>query len=258
MTEYTVTHEQTGRLTVYPDAAAYEAAWDWFEAGSHEDAIAWYSSWDQTTNQPPRNQVWQDEARTILAADWADAVTAAYAWTFPDGTGLSARPADANTPAASSARALDRPEQPRAAFVKILRHRLSFETVAPIAFLDVTQAVRDWVTSTGVRDGVLTLISPHTTARVNVNESEARLQRDMITFLKRLVPQDGDWLHNLETVDDRPNAHAHLLGLFMTASETIPVANGALTLGDWQSIFFIELDGPRPSRQLDLQIMGTA
>lgn len=140
--------------------------------------------------------------------------------------------------------------------MKILRHRLTFETVQPIQFLDVTQQVRDWVAASGVRDGLLTLTSPHTTARVNVNECEARLQRDMTTFLKRLVPRDGDWLHNLDTVDDRDNAHSHLLGLFINASETIPVADGALSLGGWQSIFFIELDGPRPGRHLDLQIMG--
>ncbi|MFL5284656.1 MAG: secondary thiamine-phosphate synthase enzyme YjbQ [Rhodopila sp.] len=140
--------------------------------------------------------------------------------------------------------------------MKILRQQLSFETVAPIQFLDVTLPVRDWVATTGIRDGLLTLISPHTTARVNINEQEAQLQRDMTTFLKRLVPQDGDWLHNLDTVDDRPNAHAHLLGLFMTASETVPIADGALMLGGWQSIFFVELDGPRPNRHLDLQIMG--
>lgn len=140
--------------------------------------------------------------------------------------------------------------------MRILRHRLTFETTEPIQFLDVTQPVRDWVAATAIREGLLTLISPHTTARVNVNEREAQLQRDMTTFLKRLVPQDGDWLHNIDTVDDRPNAHSHLLGLFMNSSETIPVADGAPLLGGWQSIFFIELDGPRPSRHLDLQIMG--
>jgi secondary thiamine-phosphate synthase enzyme len=142
--------------------------------------------------------------------------------------------------------------------LQILRHQLVFETVEPIQFLDVTEAVRAWVASTGVSDGLLTLTSPHTTARININEAEPQLQRDMVTFLKRLVPQDGDWLHNIDTVDDRPNAHAHLLGLFANASETIPVARGAMTLGGWQSIFFIELDGPRPARALDLQIMGLA
>ena len=71
-----------------------------------------------------------------------------------------------------------------------------------------------------------------------MNEREPQLQRDMVTWLKRLVPRDGDWLHNLDTVDDRDNAHSHLLGLFMNASETIPVADGEMILGDWQSIFF--------------------
>ncbi len=142
--------------------------------------------------------------------------------------------------------------------MKILRHRLEFATAAPIEFRDVTQDVTDWIATTGIRNGLLTLLSPHTTARVNINESETQLQRDMVTFLKRMVPRDGDWLHNLDTVDDRDNAHSHLLGLLMSASETIPVAEGALTLGEWQSIFFVELDGPRPRRLLDLQIMGDA
>ncbi len=54
------------------------------------------------------------------------------------------------------------------------------------------------------------------------------------------------------------NAHSHMLGLFMNSSETIPVAGGEMVLGSWQSIFFIELDGPRERRGLDLQIMGAA
>jgi len=100
--------------------------------------------------------------------------------------------------------------------------------------------------------------SLHTTARVNVNEREPQLQKDMVTYLKRLVPCDGDWLHNLAAVDGRDNAHSHLLGLFMNASETIPVTGGDLVLGSWQSIFFIELDGPRDRRGLELQILGRA
>jgi secondary thiamine-phosphate synthase enzyme len=141
--------------------------------------------------------------------------------------------------------------------VKILRHRIEFETIEPIQILDITGQIRDWVAGSGIKDGLLTLISAHTTARVNVNEREPQLQRDMLTFLKRLVPRDGDYLHNLAPIDGRDNAHSHLLGLFMNTAETIPVAEGTLMLGAWQSIFFIELDGPRPRRGLDLQLLGT-
>lgn len=140
--------------------------------------------------------------------------------------------------------------------MKILRHRIELATLEPIQILDITDQVRSFAASSGIRDGLLTASCPHTTARINVNERESQLQRDMLTFLKRLVPRDGDYLHNLAPVDDRDNAHSHLLGLFMNSSETIPVVGGALLLGQWQSVFFIELDGPRERRSVDLQILG--
>ncbi|NVO12862.1 MAG: YjbQ family protein [Rhodoplanes sp.] len=141
--------------------------------------------------------------------------------------------------------------------MKIARHRLELATVEPIEIIDVTEEIREWVAGSGIRNGLVTVMSLHTTARVNVNEREAQLQRDMVTYLKRMVPRDGDWLHNLNTVDGRDNAHSHLIGLFINASETLPVADGALVLGGWQSIFFIELDGPRERRALELQLLGT-
>ena len=140
--------------------------------------------------------------------------------------------------------------------MKILRTRIEFETVEPIQILDITRHVRDWLKTTGVRDGLLTATSLHTTARVNVNEREPELQKDMVTWLKRFVPCDGNWLHNLVAVDGRDNAHSHIMGLLMNSSESIPVADGEMVMGDWQAIFFIELDGPRPKRGLELQILG--
>ncbi len=142
--------------------------------------------------------------------------------------------------------------------MKLLRHQLQLATTDPIQVIDITQEVRAWISESGIRDGLLTLMSLHTTARLNLNERELKLQQDMVTFLKRLVPRDGDYLHNLAPVDGRDNAHSHLLGLFMNASETIPVAGGALVMGGWQSIFFIELDGPRECREVQLQLLGEA
>ena len=116
--------------------------------------------------------------------------------------------------------------------------------------------VRAWVRASCVRDGVLTVTSPHTTARITRNEREPELQRDMVRFLDQLAPAGGDYGHNVAPVDDRLNAHAHLLGLFMPASETIPVTDGELVLGEWQALFLVELDGPRAQREVHLQLLG--
>lgn len=140
--------------------------------------------------------------------------------------------------------------------MNVIFDQLDLSTGSPLEVIDITARVRERLAASGLRDGLLTVLSRHTTARVNLNESEAQLQRDMVGFLDRLAPKDADYLHNRAPVDDRPNAHAHLLGLFANASESIPVRDGEMVLGEWQSLFFVELDGPRPSRQLLLQYLG--
>lgn len=138
----------------------------------------------------------------------------------------------------------------------VRRHTLTLATTAPIQFIDLSDQLRAWVQSSGVRDGLLTVTSPHTTARITRNEREAELQGDMVRFLERIAPADAAYRHNLDTVDGRANAHSHLLGLFMPASENIPVVDGALAMGAWQSLFFVELDGPRAVREVQLQLLS--
>lgn len=88
--------------------------------------------------------------------------------------------------------------------------------------------------------GTVTVFSSHTTAGVAVNEGESRLLSDFETALADLVPDDG-WKH--DQVDD--NADSHIRSLLVGAGETIPVVDGELQLGTWQSILFVECDGPR-------------
>jgi len=122
--------------------------------------------------------------------------------------------------------------------------------------VDITEAVRRWVESQGIRDGVVTVTSPHTTARIVVNEKDAALQRDMLRHLQWFAPADAAYEHNQHTVDGRDNAHAHLAALFMPASESLLLADGKLQLGTWQALFFVELDGPRERREVHVQVLG--
>ncbi len=137
----------------------------------------------------------------------------------------------------------------------LLSHQFTFETHAPIELIEITGHIAQWIRQSNVREGLLMVMSPHTTARIHLNEQDPALQRDMVTFLQRLAPADGHYAHNADTVDGRANAHAHLLGLCLNATETIPVVDGGLQLGEWQSLFLIELDGPRASRTVALHFL---
>jgi secondary thiamine-phosphate synthase enzyme len=140
--------------------------------------------------------------------------------------------------------------------MRFIIKNISLRTTKPIEIIDITAEAMAAVAASGVQNGQLTVMSRHTTAYIAVNEKEESLLEDMETFLKRFVPKDGNYGHNLTSVDGRDNAHSHLLGLFMNASAAIPVSDGKLLLGQWQSLFFMELDGPRDKRNVLLQISG--
>jgi secondary thiamine-phosphate synthase enzyme len=111
-------------------------------------------------------------------------------------------------------------------------------TDARLDVVDVTDRVAAAVPDDA--DGTVTVFVEHTTAGVVVNESEPRLLADMRTFLSDLVPDEG-WAH--DELDG--NADSHLRALLLGPSETIPVVDGDPALGRWQSVLFVECDGPR-------------
>lgn len=139
--------------------------------------------------------------------------------------------------------------------MKQFLHEFTFKTEEPIEFIDLTGRVRDALGKSGIRDGFVAVFTRHTTTAVKINERCDRLQNDMTRLLEKIVPV-ADYRHDDKTVDGRPNARSHLMSLLLSASETIPVADGRLMLGDWQSVFFIELDGPRQERSVTVRVIG--
>jgi len=123
-------------------------------------------------------------------------------------------------------------------------------------FIDITERVVEHVKSSNVLEGIVVVYSMHTTAAIKINEYEPLLIKDMEDFLSKLASPDAYYRHNdfdIRTVnmgdDEPPNGHAHLQHLLMSTSETIPIANGDLQLGEWQRIFLLELDGTRPRKR---------
>jgi secondary thiamine-phosphate synthase enzyme len=140
--------------------------------------------------------------------------------------------------------------------VKHFFYEISVTTKRPIEFIDVTDRVCEAVGKSGIKNGIASIFSNHTTASVRINERCSRLQMDMEALLAEIVPADRPYRHNETTADGRGNAHSHLMSMIMGGSETVPVKGGRLHLGTWQSVFFIELDGPRGERRLTVTVVG--
>ncbi len=141
--------------------------------------------------------------------------------------------------------------------------RLAFATTEPIQFVDITDDVAAAVRSTGVRDGIVTIVSRHTTMAVRIQEAEPLLLEDLLGFLRRLAPSNVHYQHNDFRIrthhmhdDESPNGHSHCLQFLLGTSETVPVMDGELLLGQWQRIFLVELDGPRTKREVLIQTVG--
>jgi secondary thiamine-phosphate synthase enzyme len=139
--------------------------------------------------------------------------------------------------------------------------RLEFATTGSTEFVDITPRLRDEVRRAGLRNGRVHLQSLHTTLGLAVNENEPLLLRDFQALLEKIAPAGAGYEHDdferrFDIATDEPvNGHAHCRQLLLTAFATLMVEDGDLLLGRWQSVFAVELDGPR-RRQLALQLEG--
>jgi secondary thiamine-phosphate synthase enzyme len=134
---------------------------------------------------------------------------------------------------------------------------LEYETTAAPEFIDITDDVARIVMDAGVQVGQVSVFSQHTTAAIKINENEPLLLSDLARLLRQIAPPNAYYEHNdfsVRTVnmneDECANGHAHCQHLFLSASETIPIIDGAMALGTWQRVFLIELDHPRMRRVL--------
>ena len=127
-------------------------------------------------------------------------------------------------------------------------------TPAKVCVQDVTGEVRRALAADGMRQGIVAISVPHTTCGLCVNEAETGLLEDLTRLAARLVepvaPREG-FAH--DRID--ANARAHLFAALMGGSVVVPVSEGALRLGTWQSILLVEADGPR-LRRLEMTFLG--
>src|SRR2546428_6674323 len=144
--------------------------------------------------------------------------------------------------------------------MKFLSRTLEIQTEKGPQFVDITDRVEAATKESGLENGFAVVFSKHTTAAISINESEPHLIRDMEEMLEKMAPADHDYAHNryahaLSTNGERPNGHSHCRQLLLGASESVPVRDGQLMVGQWQRIFLVELDHGR-DREVVIQLVG--
>jgi secondary thiamine-phosphate synthase enzyme len=106
--------------------------------------------------------------------------------------------------------------------------------------IDITAEIQAIVNSENIKNGVVVVYVPHTTAGITINEgADPDVQHDLIITLRQLIPRDAGYLHG------EGNSDAHIKASLLGSSVTILINNTSLVLGTWQHIFFYEGDGPR-------------
>jgi len=135
---------------------------------------------------------------------------------------------------------------------------LTVSTRERLELLNVTDLLAARVRESGIRQGIALVNSMHTTLALFINEYQPALLDDIRAFIEELVARDRYYKHNDPNFSDcdRSNADAHLRATLLGHSLVLPVEDGRLALGTFQSVILAELDGPR-DRVLQLQLLGT-
>ena len=132
---------------------------------------------------------------------------------------------------------------------KVTNVRHTFVTKGEIDFVDLTSTIGSAVAKSGIKNGVVHVFAPHATGILILTENDYPLLKDIEIFLKNLVPRNEDYNHP-------SNAHAHLRSMIFPPDKTLPIINGIVEFGTWQSLLFVETDVYPRKRTIIIQVLG--
>jgi secondary thiamine-phosphate synthase enzyme len=147
--------------------------------------------------------------------------------------------------------------QARPASLQMYLETVIYKTRERLEIINITKDVNEIIKKHGFRAGFVLVHTLHTTTAVFINEFQQALVDDMKKFLERLVGRFDYWRHNDPRLSEcyRKNADSHLRAMVLGHTLSLPVANGELAIGNWQSVILAELDGPR-ERAVQIQVLG--
>ena len=133
--------------------------------------------------------------------------------------------------------------------MKIFNENFVFSTKGEIDFMDLTRKVHEVVKKSGIKDGLIHVFAPHATGIIILTEHEPSLDSDVKDFLERIIPKRGGYRHP-------SNAHSHLRSMLLSPDKTLPVIDGQVVMGTWQSLVFVETDVYPRRRTIVMQVLG--
>jgi len=133
--------------------------------------------------------------------------------------------------------------------VKVFNARYTFSTKGEIEFVDLSDKVQETVLQSGIRNGIAHVFAPHATGILILTETDPSLLNDIRVFLEKTVPRQGAYEHP-------SNAHAHLRSVLLPPDKTLPVIDGQVEFGTWQSLVFVETDVHPRKRTVIIQVLG--
>jgi secondary thiamine-phosphate synthase enzyme len=132
---------------------------------------------------------------------------------------------------------------------KVVNRRYSFSTRGEIDFVDLTDKVQEEVSKSAIKNGVVHVFAPHATGIIILTENDYALLNDIKAFLEEIVPKRRPYQHP-------SNAHSHLRSVLLPPDKTLPVIEGRVEFGTWQSLLFVETDVYPRKRTVVIQVMG--
>jgi secondary thiamine-phosphate synthase enzyme len=132
---------------------------------------------------------------------------------------------------------------------KVVNKSFNFSTKGEIDFVDLTDQVQEVVSESAIKNGMVHIFAPHATGILVLTENEYGLLNDIRAFLEEIVPKRRAYQHP-------SNAHSHLRSMLLPPDKTLPVINGHVEFGTWQSLLFVETDVYPRQRTLIMQVIG--
>jgi secondary thiamine-phosphate synthase enzyme len=132
---------------------------------------------------------------------------------------------------------------------KITNKIFNFTTQGEIDFIDLSDKVKEQVNNSKIKNGVVHVFAPHATGILILTENDNALLKDIKVFLQELTPKHREYHHP-------SNAHSHLRSMLFPPDKTLPVIDGKVYFGTWQSLLFVETDVYPRERKVIIQVMG--